>query len=302
MDRIRTLSNKFARTRFLKWARRYDWRVWTIVLALAISVGVTAVIYWFYGVPTPDTHWGSVFASWVGGVALFLVVGVASAITSAARPEMESFDTRARILFRKQSGRHIDYIVGRVHKVLEHYADTTHRRITINEYDESEKKFFVSVETVVSVRSYIDDVASTYASSIQIKDVTAAPQGRPNRLVYVRAGDSSLGVGTEIVGAIDKPFETTIEAGCTCIVKSKWDIWVCADSEANRFRPARYSQSITLEIENNLHDGHEVAIKFHEGDTAVNELKIPSGETRRALEVKDIPPAQQVFDFRISLA
>ncbi|MEE7492231.1 hypothetical protein [Methylobacterium oryzae] len=223
MDRLRAFGRWIAATRFMRWARRYDWRVWTIVLALAISVVVTAAIYWRYGIPSPDTHWGSVFASWVGGVALFLVVGVASAITSAARPEMESFDTRARILFRKQSGRHIDYIVGRVHQVLEHYADTTHRRVVVSEYHEGERKFLVSVETAVSVRSYIDDVPSSYASSIRIKEVTAAPPGRANRLVYLRADDRSLGAGTEIVDLVDKPFETTIQAGCPCIVKNKWE-------------------------------------------------------------------------------
>lgn len=91
------------------WARRYDWRLRTLFLAIFICLALTGGVYYVVGAPSPNDHWGSVFASWVGGVALFLVVGVASAITQVARPELESFDTRARILFRKQGGRNIDY-------------------------------------------------------------------------------------------------------------------------------------------------------------------------------------------------
>lgn len=285
-----------------RFARRYDWRVWTLFIAIFLSLAVTGAVYYFHGVPPPDTHWGSVFASWVGGVALFLVVGVATAITQVARPELESFDTRARILFRKQSGRHIDYIVGRVQQLLEHYADTTRRRISVNEYHAGEGKFLCSVETAVSVRSYIDDIRSTFGSKIHFHQVTPPPPGRTNRLVFVRADGKSLGAGTDFEDAIERSFETTIEAGCPCLVESKVDLWVARDDEPNRYRPARYSQYVVLDLQNNLHDGQEVVVRFYDGANLVNEVRVPSGESRELVEVRDVQPLEPVFDFRISLA
>ncbi|AMB47685.1 hypothetical protein [Methylobacterium sp. AMS5] len=285
-----------------RWARRYDWRLWTLFLAILICLALTGLVYYVVGVPPPNDHWGSVFASWVGGVALFLVVGVASAITQVARPELESFDTRARILFRKQSGRHIDYIVGRVQQLLEHYADTTHRKVSINEFHDGEGKFLVAVQTAVSVRSYIDDVRSTYGSTIQFRKVTAPPPGRSNRLVFVRADGKSLGAGTDFTDAIERPFETTIEAGCPCLVESRVELWVAHGTEPNTYRPARYSQQVVLEIENNLHDGRGIVVTFHDADDRTHEVRIPSGESRVVIEATDAPPLEQVFDFRLSHA
>lgn len=285
-----------------RWARRYDWRLWTLFLAILICLALTGGVYYFVGVPSPNDHWGSVFASWVGGVALFLVVGVASAITQVARPELESFDTRARILFRKQSGRHIDYIVGRVQQLLEHYADTTHRKVSVNEYHAGEDKLLIAVQTVVSVRSYIDDVGSTYGSTIQFRNVTAPPPGRSNRLVFVRADGKSLGAGTDFADAIERPFETTIEAGCPCKVESRVELWVACGTEPNTYKPARYSQQVVLEIENNLHDGRDLVVTLHQGANRQDEIRIPSGESRLVLEAADAPPLEQVFDFRLSLA
>jgi hypothetical protein len=285
-----------------RWARRYDWRLWTLFIAILICLALTGMVYYVVGVPPPDSHWGSVFASWVGGVALFLVVGVATAITQVARPELESFDTRARILFRKQSGRHIDYIVGRVQELLEHYADTTRRKVSVNEYHAEEGKFLVAVQTAVSVRSYIDDVRSTYGSTIRLRNVTAPPPGRSNRLVFVRADGKSLNAGADFTDAVETPFQTTIEAGCPCLVESRVEFWVAHATEPNTYRPARYSQQVVLEIENNLHDGREVVAALFEGENRVGEVRIPSGESRIVVEVTDAPPLEQVFDFRLSLA
>jgi hypothetical protein len=133
----------------LKWAAldrmgasfgRTDWRVWAIFAALFVVVAATGAMYALGLGLSPDTNFGAVFASWVGGVALFAVAGTIVAIVSLVRPEHESFDARARILFRRQSGRHIDYAISRIKEVLEHYAEATERRIVINEYDEKSKK------------------------------------------------------------------------------------------------------------------------------------------------------------------
>jgi len=289
--------------RFQAWAKRYDWRVWTIVVALIISVASTGAVYWIWGVPAPDTHWGSVFASWVGGVLLFLVVGLATALVSVAKPELESFDTRARILFRRQSGAHIDYIIARIKQLLEQYAETVHRKVIIEDYHEEEQKFRVATETTAVVRSYIDDITSTYASKVVLQRASPPPaNGRKNRLVYLRVNNKSLGVGEEFDTDIERPFDTAIAANDLCEVKQRLEVWVVANTEANTYTPARYTQKTVLEVENNLHDGRNIVLKLQDQAGVTHDFVVAAGETRRLLEVSDLPPKKMVYDFRIGLA
>jgi hypothetical protein len=72
--------------------------------ALAVTLVATATIYILGIGLDPATHFGAVFAGWVSGVALFVVLGVVVAVVSLEPPEKESFDSRARILFRRQTG------------------------------------------------------------------------------------------------------------------------------------------------------------------------------------------------------
>src|SRR5436190_11638910 len=92
----------------LAWIPGVDWRVGAVLAAYVISIAGTLLIYYYdiwgkaktatiFG--DPATHVGAVFAGWVAGLVLFTIGGVA-ALVSLARPERESFDSRARILFR----------------------------------------------------------------------------------------------------------------------------------------------------------------------------------------------------------
>ena len=66
------LFNKFCR-----WIGVVDWRVRAIVAAMVVLVSGTGVIYKLGIGLDPTSHFGSVFAAWVGGVALFVVAGSA---------------------------------------------------------------------------------------------------------------------------------------------------------------------------------------------------------------------------------
>jgi hypothetical protein len=142
-----------------------DWRVWAVLIAMVLSIVATILIY-RSGIDTnPATEFGAVFASWVGGVALFVVLGLAVAVVSLAQPEQESFDARARILFRRATGKHIDYIVSQIKETLEHYAEKAEIKVRITDYSPAEKKYLISVSDTVLVRSYLDDVETSYTSS-----------------------------------------------------------------------------------------------------------------------------------------
>jgi hypothetical protein len=55
------------------------------------TIGATALLYvlgYLFGIGmNPGSHFGAVFASWVGGVALFVIAGGVVAIASVVRPE-----------------------------------------------------------------------------------------------------------------------------------------------------------------------------------------------------------------------
>ena len=76
-------------SRFATWAR--DWRIWSIFLAMIIALAITYLCFHFDLWQDPATMGGAIFASWAGGVALFVVVGLIIAVVSLVRPEEESF-------------------------------------------------------------------------------------------------------------------------------------------------------------------------------------------------------------------
>jgi len=94
--------------------RSFDARIWTIVATVTCMIVVTVGVYilaygfhieYFEKWKKPESHVGAVFASWVGGLVLFVIAGAFVAIVSLERPEKSPFEARARILcgFRRKS-------------------------------------------------------------------------------------------------------------------------------------------------------------------------------------------------------
>jgi drug/metabolite transporter superfamily protein YnfA len=282
--------------RLWRWVRRVDWRVWGIVAAAAVSIVGTVVVYYL----DPATHFGAVFSAWVGGLALFLVAGSVVAIVSLVRPENESFDARARILFRRQAGKHIDYIVSKIKEVLEHYSERTVNKITIIGFDPTNKKFRIASNNSVFVRSYLDDVETTYISHLDLQNVTAPPaNGLPNRLAYARVAGTPIGVSEEFVSGISRPISCRIDRDGICEVNSMFEFWIQADDESNTHKPRRYTQTLCLYFENLLHSGQAVEIKLTlDGTNWLTERLLP-GVSRQVLEIKDVKPGTLAYDYRI---
>jgi len=105
-----------------RWVHGADRRIAAILALVVFLVAVTGVFYWFKLGQNPSTHFGAVFASWVADLGLFILLGIVVYIYQLPpEPHTEAFDARARNLFKRRTGRHIDYIVERI-KELEHYA------------------------------------------------------------------------------------------------------------------------------------------------------------------------------------
>jgi hypothetical protein len=284
--------------------RRVDWRIAVVVIAFGISLLLTVSIYLLAALAhlafweewlSPTTHIGAVFAAWVGGVVLFSIVGLVAAVVSLARPETESFDARARILFRGKTGEHIEYIISTLKDKFEHYSELTSKRVTILDY--AAGTFRVSIESDIVLRSYIDDTATTYTSNFRYEDVTPAPMGRPpNRLVYIRVGGAPKTPATIFDTEIVEPVQAEIAAGETCRVETKIEFWVRETTEKNTHIPARFTQKLILEFHNNW--DRDVIIKLIRQGQIDQQVGLRPGDRVKALELSGLRPGEEAYDYR----
>lgn len=313
-----------------------DWRLRAVSLAAGVSGGLVAVLA-LLGTVEPTAYvaavagaclaapfrfrvprrwlaaldWrkGAIFASWVGAVVFFfVVVGAAVAAASLARPEDEAFDARARILFRRETGAHIDYIVSRLRSVFEHYAESTRNRIVLLDYDETEAKFRVAIEGRTVVRSSLDDITSTYGSAIAFSEITPPPSSQAdnrhadNRLVYLRI-DS---VSQDVVGAhsgsdIDFPFTTTIPPGGRSTIEHRVEVRVASASEPIWHTPIRYTQRIALDVESHLSAGRRARVGLSIGEGAPpQEVRIVPGDDKTLCITSDLPPNAISYTLRLT--
>ncbi len=123
-----------------------DWRFRTILFTTIASLVITLFIYAAGIWRDVATFSGAAFAAWFSGVLFFAFVGAVVAAVSVIQPEQESFDSRARILFRRQYGPHIDYIVTKLKSVFEQYAQETNTKFIIDRYHDGERKYRVRTQ------------------------------------------------------------------------------------------------------------------------------------------------------------
>jgi hypothetical protein len=280
-----------------------DWRFISVAISAVISIIITIAAYRF--IPTasqPNTFSGAVFASWVSGVAIFILVGSIVAFASLARPEDESPETRARILFRRQSGRHIDYILTKIGSSFEPYVEESKKRIVVTEYHASEKKFRVTSESRSVVRGYIDDMHATYKSAVQYKSATTSPTGHATRrLTYLRIDGKPEGAGEEFSENLSRPFNTQVPINGNCVVEYQLDYWLEESEEPNRLTTTRYTQRHTLEIENHIL-GQTVRVTFKPKRGESKDIFIKSGESHTVVAMSEFEPEEHIYDFRLALA
>jgi hypothetical protein len=281
-------------------ARRVDWRVWAVIAPTVAMLAATGIVYWLGLGRDPVTHFGAIFASWVSGLALFIVVGSVVALVSLAKPENWPFDSRARILFKRQTGNHIDYIVARIKGILEHYAERTVIRIAVHNFDVGEGKFRVVSTSDITVRSYIDDVQTTYHSTFDLSEVTLPPAGgQSNRLIYLRVNDIPQCEAQEFGAEISQPLSCVIDKDSSCKVSRQTEHWLQAVDEPNIHRPKRYTQLLTLFIENLTIPAQNLVIQFSQDGTNFDDRPLAPSKSLKLLEVKDVEPGQLAYDFRI---
>jgi hypothetical protein len=279
------------------------WRVFVISLALIISVIASEVIYWPLGYGhDPRTFFGAIFAAWLGGLALFVVIGLVVAVVTLVRPEQESFDARARILFR-QSGKHVDYIIRRIATVLEHYNESASIKVTITSHNPVADKCRICCEATTIVKAYIDDITSTVSSRIKLKRITAAPPGGdPNRIMFLRLdGISQPGFTADFTRAIDLPYTITIEPHQSCEVSRGCETWTKTKTENNTHTPVRYTQKTTLAFENRLQNAASVRVHLSKDrGTSWEQYDLGPGESKELFQCSDAEANEEIYRYRVT--
>ncbi|AID29561.2 hypothetical protein ACVILI_003442 [Mesorhizobium sp. USDA 4775] len=292
------------RRKVWRYVHLIDWRVLSILLAVVLTLVITAGLYlaiWYKIINVdPATHFGAVFAGWVAGVALFVVGGAAVGIVSLARPEEEPFETRARILFRKQKGPHIEYVVEKMRDWLEPYAETITQVVKVTEYDDAAKMFFLETETILEVRSYVDDVDAPFASSIKYEKFSTPPPGKKSAsFTFLRINDKPDGSGFAVGDSINRSFVTNIPAENLCKIEYAINYWIQEKHEENTYTPVRYTQKLALKVENRLMNDNLV-VELWTNNTP-RRVIVGHSETRDLVLQENMKPGMRVYNFNVSL-
>lgn len=282
---------------------REDWRVRAIFIATIIAVVITGLGYWNGLGENANDHKGALFASWAASVALFVVVGITSAIASLVSHAGEPFDARARILFGGKRGSHIDYIINRLPEIFEHYAEETSIELEISEYDEQDKKYLVLSKNSTSVRSYLGDISTTYQTAISADEVTPPPAGKAsNMLRYISINGSAQKDCSNVEFnncKLEHQITTKINANEVVTVDHSIQYWICANSEPLVNLPIRFTQKLTLNVRN-LTKIPKLKVRLIEGKEGIDTTHfLEVGTVTALLKNKDYIPNKPAYTLYI---
>ena len=285
----------------LKILSRIDWRIWAVVSVAFICIIITVSVPFLGFAQDASTFSGAVYASWVANVVFFAVAGMVVTVVSLVKPEAESLDSRARILFRKQTGKHVDYIVSKMKEVFESYAERHSVRFVVKEYNPDERKLFVSASDEITLRSYLDDVDTEWRSIYELKEMTLPPQGGvSNRLVYIRVDGTPIVSSRAFKSDISEKVSTKIGAGRACRVSYQADHWFSADVESMSLEAVRYSQEISLEVENLIGEASIVITAMAMGKE-LQPISVEPGQSKQIVLLSGVEPGWVVYEFKIGV-
>jgi hypothetical protein len=269
-----------------------------VVFALVVTAALPFLGYSI----EPNTKFGAFYASWVAGVFLFTTAGFFVAVASVVRPHEDWFEARARNLFRRASGRRIDYIIERL-RALEHYSEHTTVKTTVKEYAESDgrKVYFVEDYDSMVIKSFIDDIDTSVESRYHLSDISIPPAGddRKNCLVYVKVNGAPTIADEFFEREIDHPYTVPIDRHSSGVVETAAHLWIDADSEVSAHEPVRFTERLTVDVENLVRQDQPVKVRLTDANKQSQEFVIKGGETLRVYSAQDVRPGSVAYDLRI---
>ena len=275
-----------------------DWRGRLVAISALAAIFLTLIIAIFFpSALQVSGFFGAAFASWVSGLVLFLATGLVVAVAALARPDKELFEARARNLLQRQTGPHIDYIVGKLHALFEPYVEAATRTLTVTDYDPSTGFFLVVQETELDFKSYLVDVPVTFESRVGYANASAPPPGKDQKccLVYLNVDGDEVGVEEEFKdNQVVRPFTMRVLPNSVCKVKHRMVYWVKADEEPNRQRIRRFTRKLVVRVHNQLPTR---ALKVAFSGESRPEVLIKAGSFEEVVNIIDSFPGQSDADF-----
>lgn len=280
-----------------------DWRVTWVLKSIGFSLVATGVIaIAFPSARDVSTFGGALFASWVSGLILTIVITAIVTIAQFARPHEEIFESRARNLLRRQTGAHIDYIIPKIQEFLVPYCEEGAKEMVITEYDEATRRFRINQRSVNRIKSYLNDMPVIFKTSLIYRHGTSAPEGREkSTLTYLRINGEEIGEAESFDALIERPFEINVVPHKTCEIEHRMVLWIQAEDERNRHIPTRFTRRLTVTIHNHLPTRAIEVIpnpEVYEGGPVV----VKAGETVVVVDLQDKEPSKAVYDFALKLA
>ena len=288
------------------WWLRLDNRVGDMLLATMLAIGLT-LLGLLLGTHDPSSPFATIFDGWMASVLFWAFVGLIVAIVSLARAEDEGYGARARILFRGEAGRHIDYIVEALCGTIGHYAVRIARDITIREFHPDAAGgagwFLLELESTMTLRAYVEDAETVYTSKAEYTNAnTPPPGGRPARIV--RAACLHVDGTTTHPKIVDHPNGHTIEYTTrfnrpgTCTFTVHREYWV-REGEENVYELGRFTLEVSTRIRNLCANVNPVSMDRQLPPSAVRiPLQRDQGWNIISID-QDRKPDQIVHDFSL---
>ena len=279
-----------------------DWRARAVLFILIFSSLATSLTYTLGYGQDPSTFFGAVFASWTSSIIFFTLVGAIVTIISLTNAAKEPFHARARILFRGQSGSHIDYIVDRIKCTLEHYSVASDRTIVVMDHDLKMGMVRLAKVSSTTIKSYIDDTQTTYRERVSIKAMSQASSLAANKVAYIRWDNSTILGPTKITGAeFNYDIEYAINQDESPTLEYRIENWIKLGAEKHNYTPSRYTKALNLKAENSLSQSIIVTVST-DGDTKEQKYTIPPGHIISIGELRDLKPNEKAYSLNIELS
>jgi hypothetical protein len=117
--------------------------------------------------------------------------------------------------------------------------------------------------------------------------------------VFLKVAGTPIGGSEDFTSSIRRDVETTIEKDGSCLVEYMTEIWISADTEPNTHSPRRYTQSISLEIQNLCQNGSNVKVALVSGGSNRTTVELAYGESRTVLKAANIEPGVDAYHYRV---
>lgn len=220
----------------------------------------------------------SLFQSWLGDVTFFTLIGVATSIVFAIRPEAESFETRARILFQGRHGTEISHAERKLRN-LGNYSELTKIQLSVAPRD----GWFEIIENAdLSIKNLVADIKTSFALPVSDAEQLDNPIEKVGRVISCSINgqlQSSLLSGDANIYQAEVGGNSTTQF---CIVQTLW----VEDGKHIAYTPQRFTKTLSVEIVNN--SDHEIFAVTEIPNVERNEIAPRS--RRKIVQATDVDP------------